>query len=118
MKDADRLGLDPVMRWIVAGKAIEIQAASSSQMGRFATEVLASEGNLAALADFSGAWIDPVHEPPRRACDMVLQSAGQGGAIDQGRQERDQMDAAVVPRSLFRKILSLTDDPRRRPAPA
>ena len=27
---------------------------------------------------------------------MVLQSAGQGGAVHQGRQERDQVDAAVM----------------------
>ena len=35
--------------------------------------------------------------PFRRAGDMVLQSAGQSGAIHQGRQERDQMDPIVVP---------------------
>ena len=68
VNDADRLSLDPVMRWIVGGKAIERQAASSSQMGRFETEVLATEGNLAALADLSGAWIDRVHDchPPTK----------------------------------------------------
>ena len=68
VNDGDRLSLDPVMRWIVGGKAIERQAASSSQMGRFETEVLATEGNLAALADLSGAWIDRVHDchPPTK----------------------------------------------------
>ena len=35
VNDADRLGCDPAMRWIVGGKAIERQAASTSQMGRF-----------------------------------------------------------------------------------
>ena len=38
VNDADRLGRDPAMRWIVGGKAIERQAASTSQMGRFETE--------------------------------------------------------------------------------
>jgi hypothetical protein len=66
VNDADRLSLDPVMRWIVGGHAVTKQAASTSQMGRFETEVLASEENLAALADLSGAWIDRVHvrHPP------------------------------------------------------
>ena len=67
MNDADRLSLDPVMRWIVGGHAVTKQAASSSQMGRFETEVLATEENLTALADLSGQWIDRVHErhPPK-----------------------------------------------------
>ena len=39
VNDADRLGRDPAMRWIVGGKAVERQAASASQMGRFETEL-------------------------------------------------------------------------------
>ena len=37
-------------------------------MGRFETEVLATEENLAALPDLSGQWIDSVHDrrPPTR----------------------------------------------------
>ncbi len=68
VNDADRLSLDPVMRWIVGGHAVTKQAASTSQMGRFETEVLATEENLATLADFSGQWIDRVHDhrPPTR----------------------------------------------------
>jgi hypothetical protein len=68
VNDADRLSLDPAMRWIVGGKAVERRAASSSQMGRFETELLATEENLAALADLSGQWIDKVHDrhPPTK----------------------------------------------------
>jgi hypothetical protein len=55
------LGRDPAMRWIVGGKAIEGQAASTSQMGRFETYLLASDENFAALTDISGVWIDRVH---------------------------------------------------------
>ncbi len=57
VNDAERLGRDPTMCWIVGGKAIERQAASTSQMGRFETEVLVTEENLAALADLSGQWL-------------------------------------------------------------
>ena len=42
---------DPAMRWIVGGKAIERQAASTSQMGRFETELLATDANIEVLAD-------------------------------------------------------------------
>ena len=54
VNDADRLGRDPAMRWIVGGKAVERGGASTSQMGRFETELLATNDNLAALADLSG----------------------------------------------------------------
>ena len=66
VNDADRLSCDPAMRWIVGGKAVERGGASTSQMGRFETELLATDDNLAALADLPGKWIDRVHErkPP------------------------------------------------------
>jgi hypothetical protein len=35
VNDADRLALDPVMRQVVGGRAVEAQAASASQKGRF-----------------------------------------------------------------------------------
>jgi len=67
VNDADRLGRDPAMRWIVGGRAVAKAAASTSQMGRFETEFLATDQNLTALADLSGQWIDRVHErhPPK-----------------------------------------------------
>ena len=61
---ADRLGHDPAMRWIVGGRAITKEVASTSQMGRFETEVLAIKAKLAALADLSRK-ADMFHE--RRA---------------------------------------------------
>ena len=64
VNDADRLGRDPAMRWIVGGKAIERQAASTSQMGRFETELLATDENVETLVDMNGVWIDKVHGPP------------------------------------------------------
>ena len=54
VSDAERLGRDPAMRWIVGGKAVESQAASTSQVGRFETELLASDANVEALANLNG----------------------------------------------------------------
>jgi hypothetical protein len=56
------------MRWIVGGGAVTKQAASASQMGRFETEFLAADDNIAALADLYGLWIDRVHDrrPPKQ----------------------------------------------------
>ena len=67
VNDADRLGRDPAMRWIVGGRAVERGGASTSQMGRFETELLTTNDNLAALADLLGIWIDQVNErkPPK-----------------------------------------------------
>src|ERR1700682_5145069 len=67
VNDAERLRHDPVMRWIVGGKASHSCAASPSQIGRFETQWLAADKNLLALADLSGQWIDRVHtrRPPR-----------------------------------------------------
>jgi hypothetical protein len=70
VNDAERLGRDPAMRWIVGGHAVAKQAASASQMGRFETEFLATDANMAALADLSGVWIDRVHD--RRPPKMVV----------------------------------------------
>ena len=67
VNDADRLALDPVMRQVVGGRAVDTKAASASQMGRFETEVLATADNRTALSDLSGHWIDRFHErkPPK-----------------------------------------------------
>jgi hypothetical protein len=61
VNDAERLAHDPAMRAVVDRGGLDRQAASTSQMGRFETEWLAGEANLAGLADLSGAWIDRVH---------------------------------------------------------
>jgi len=58
--DAERLSVDPTMRHVVGGRAKTKQAASTSQMGRFETDVLTRPTNLSALMDLSGQWIDTV----------------------------------------------------------
>jgi hypothetical protein len=67
VNDAERLSRDPVMRAIVDRMGLDRMAASTSQMGRFETEWLITDDNLAALTKLSGTWIDQVHErkPPK-----------------------------------------------------
>lgn len=85
VNDANRLGCDPAMRWIVGGKAVERQAASTSQMGRFETELLASDDNFAALANLSGIWIDSVHD--RRPPKMIILDMDSSVSPTHGEQE-------------------------------
>ncbi len=61
VNDADRLGRDPAMRWIVGGRAVAKAAASTSQMGRFETEFLATDENPRHPAgDRHCGWISTV----------------------------------------------------------
>jgi hypothetical protein len=85
VNDADRLARDPSMRWIVGGKAVEREAASTSQMGRFETERLASDENLAALTSLSGQWIDGVHG--RRSLSSIVLDMDSSVSPTHGDQE-------------------------------
>lgn len=85
VNDADRLGCDPAMRWVVGGKAVEKQAASASQMGRFETEHLASDENFAALTELCGQWIDRVHD--RRPPKMIILDMDSSVSPTHGEQE-------------------------------
>ncbi len=85
VNDADRLGQDPAMRWIVGGKAVIRQAASASQMGRFETDLLASADNLTALQDLSGRWIDAVHA--RRPVNAIVLDMDSSVSPTHGDQE-------------------------------
>jgi hypothetical protein len=74
--DADRTSVDPTIRHIVGGRAKTKQAASTSQMGRFETDVLTQPKNLSALTDLSGLWIDRVREvKPIREIILDLDSS-------------------------------------------
>jgi hypothetical protein len=85
VNDADRLAHDPALRWIVGGRAATEAAASTSQMGRFETEVLTQEANLSALADLSGRWIDEVHA--RRPVKGIVLDMGSSVSPTFGEQE-------------------------------
>lgn len=85
VNDADRLGHDPAMRWIVCGRAVTKEAASTSQMGRFETEVLTGKANLAAVVDLSGTWIDAFHA--RRPTNVVVLDMALSVSPTYGKQE-------------------------------
>ena len=74
--DADRTSVDPTIRHVVGGRAKTKQAASTSQMGLFETEVLTQPKNPSALMDLSGRWIDTVHRrKPIREIILDLDSS-------------------------------------------
>jgi len=58
------------MRHVVSGRATlaDKHAASRSELGRFETETLRTKGNVTALMNLSGQWIDSEHrrKPPKR----------------------------------------------------
>ncbi len=85
VNDAERLARDPAMRAIVGREGLDQPAASGSEMGRFETEWLATEANLAVLASLSGAWIDRVHE--RRPPDGIILDMDSSESPTYGTQE-------------------------------
>jgi Transposase DDE domain group 1 len=83
--DAERLAVDPTMRQVVGGRAKERTAASTSQMGRFETEVLTQQNNLKALTDVSGRWIDTLWH--RKPCDRIILDMDSSVSETYGHQE-------------------------------
>ena len=98
VNDADRLGRDPAMRWIVGGRAVTDQAAST---------VVKVEWHPGELLPRVGFIVTNLHRQAKRVV-AFYNGRGDRRAVDQGGQARGQVDAAVV-----------HDLPReRRPAPA
>jgi hypothetical protein len=85
VNDAERLARDPAMRAIVGREGLDRPAASTSQMGRFETEWLATEANLEVLSDLSGSWIDRVNE--RRPPDGIILDMDSSESPTYGEQE-------------------------------
>jgi hypothetical protein len=85
VNDAERLARDPAMRATVGREGTAQPAASTSEMGRFETEWLATEANLVALTDLSGAWIDQVHG--RRPPDGIILDIDSSESPTYGSQE-------------------------------
>jgi hypothetical protein len=85
VNDAERLARDPAMRAIIGREGLERLAASSSQVGRFETEWLANEANLAALMDLPGAWIDQVHK--RKPPEGIILDIDSSESPTHGQQE-------------------------------
>ena len=55
--DADRLSQDPAMRVVVGWKNSDRKAASTSEMGRFETELLTQKDNLKGLERLNVEWV-------------------------------------------------------------
>jgi hypothetical protein len=85
LNDAERLAVDPIMRQVVGGRATKKQAASTSEMGRFETEVLTQPKNLAALMELSGKWIAQVQQ--RRPIDRIILDLDSSVSETHGQQE-------------------------------
>ncbi len=85
LNDAERLAVDPVLRQVVGGRATKKQAASTSEMGRFETEVLTEAKNLAALMEMSGKWIEHVQQ--RRPIDRIILDLDSSVSETHGQQE-------------------------------
>ena len=61
------------------------RAASTSQIGRFETELLATDDNFVALTELSGAWVDKVHD--RRPPKMIILDMDSSVSPTHGDQE-------------------------------
>lgn len=72
------------------------------QMCRFETELLATEDNLAALADLGGARIDRGHE--RKPPKVIVLDVGQLGRSDLRRPGRDGLRAGVLDCACYRAL--------------
>jgi len=83
--DAERLSVDPTMRHVVGGRAKAKQAASTSQMGRFETDVLTQAKNRSALLDLSGQWIDTVRR--RKPIHQIILDLDSSVSETYGEQE-------------------------------
>ncbi len=87
VNDAERLAVDPAMRHVVGGRAAQAdkEAASTSGVGRFETEMLSDRRNLTALMKVSGQWIDKVH--PRKPLKKLILDMDSSVSETYGEQE-------------------------------
>jgi len=83
--DAERLALDPAMRYVAGGKAVKRSAASTSVMSRFETEILTQPKNLEFLMNLSGIWVDKVHQ--RRLLNQIILDMDSSVSQTYGNQE-------------------------------
>ena len=83
--DAERLAVDPAMRQVIGGRARDRHAASTSQTGRFETEILTTRKNLKSLMDLPGMWIDRARQ--HRSLDKLILDLDSSASKTYGRQE-------------------------------
>lgn len=85
VNDAERLRVDPVMRHVVGGRAVDRDAASTSQVARFETDVLCHPDNLDALMAMPGQWVDRIRQ--RRPMDKLILDMDSSVSPTYGQQE-------------------------------
>ena len=95
VNDADTLAHDPAMRLAVGGRAVDTQAASSSQMSRFERETLATPENLKALSDLNGKIIDQIID--RKGTGEVVIDMDSSSSKVHGKQEESKYCGATLP---------------------
>jgi hypothetical protein len=109
VNDATLLSLYPVMCQVICGRAVDAQAASATQMGRFETKTLAMPKNREALANMNGQWIDRFHDRKGAPKYIVLEHR-QLGQPDPWRLGRCRMEWAsrlyLLPPDLFVQTVS------------
>ena len=83
--DGERLAVDPAMRHVAGGRAIERSAASTSVMSRFETEILAQPENLTFLMNLPGKWVGRVHQ--RKLLKQIILDMDSSVSPTYGNQE-------------------------------
>ena len=83
--DAERLSIDSAMRHLIGGKTKEQPAASTSQMGRFETEILTQTKNQELLLNMPGKWVDRIH--PHKPPKMIILDMDSSDSPTHGNQE-------------------------------
>ena len=124
VNDAERLAVDPAMRHVVGGRAAQAdeEAASTSGVGRFETEILSNRGNLTALMKVSGQWIDKVHQ--RKPLKKLILDMDSSVSETYGEQEGSAYNGhfgctCYQPVALDRQLLRQANGPllRQKPIP-
>ena len=83
--NAERLSVDSAMRHVFGERANDKTAASTSQMGRFETEILTQDRNLQYLMNLPGQWIDKVHQ--RKRIKEIILDMDSSDSPTHGQQE-------------------------------
>ena len=73
------------MRQVVGERAKDRTAASTSQMGRFETEILTQPQNLNVLMNQPGRWVDRVHN--RKPIKEIILDMDSSDSPTYGKQE-------------------------------
>ena len=101
VNDAERLSRDPAMRAIVDRKGLDRRAASTSQMGRFETEWLATDDNLAGLTAI-GFWM---FEDARHGQRSPTHTEGYNGHFVNVQPVRDRATVSALARCWSRSAM-------------